>query len=217
LSDSAYEQIHDMIVRGDLAPGDSLLESTLARSLGLSRTPVREAMRRLEHDGLIERADRGMRVTLRSPHEILEIYEVRILLEGAAARAAAQRRDAYDLARLRQVHELMVSTPKDDAESMSARNQRFHALVWEMSHNVTLIDILQRLNAHVARYRQTTLTFPARWQTALREHKLVIEAIEARDPERAGSAAEAHMTGARDTRLKMYAAQDVADLDGAGP
>ena len=137
-----YEQLRQRIVSGDIPPGERLTEIALAEEFGISRTPVREALRRLEQDGLAERAARGMRVRERSPNEILEIYEVRILLEGAAARAAAIRRTPLDVARLEQLHEHMVKTEPVDAQAMEAANRRFHEMVWATSHNSTLIDLL---------------------------------------------------------------------------
>jgi DNA-binding GntR family transcriptional regulator len=87
-----YQQLREAIVTGVLSADAPLTELSLAAQYKVSRTPVREALRRLEQDGLVERGPRGMKVRGRSPEEILEIYEVRITLEGAAARAAAERR-----------------------------------------------------------------------------------------------------------------------------
>lgn len=200
-----YERLHEKIVSGDLGPGDRLTEIGLAENFGISRTPVREALRRLEQDGLVERAARGMRVRERSPNEILEIYEVRILLEAAAARSAAGRRTPFDIARLEQLHDAMTKTSADDAKAMEAINRRFHELIWAASHNSTLVDLLTRLNSHLQRYRGTTLTHADRWQTVLNDHQALIRAINAGDADRAAEIAESHMTAARNVRLVMYA------------
>ncbi len=200
-----YERMRDDIVTGLLAPGAALVETALAGQYGTSRTPVREALRRLEQDGLIERGDRGMRVRSRSPEEILEIYEVRIVLETAAARSAAVRRTALDLLRLRQSHAAMVALDTDDDGTVLAEaNRRFHELVWASSHNATLVDLLARLNSHLVRYPTTTLTYDGRWQAVLAEHERLLAALEAADADAAAAVAEAHMTAARDVRLAMY-------------
>jgi DNA-binding GntR family transcriptional regulator len=205
VSADVYERLYEKIVNGDFAPGDRLTEISLATEFGISRTPVREALRRLEQDGLVERAARGMRVRERSPNEILEIYEVRILLETAAARAAAEKSTPLDVARLEQLHERMAKTATDDPLAMESINRRFHEHIWSSSHNATLADLLKRLASHLQRFRGTTLTHEGRWDMVLTEHEEIIAAIKHRDAMRAGELAEAHMTAARNVRLLMYA------------
>jgi DNA-binding GntR family transcriptional regulator len=203
-----YQQLREAIVTGVLSADAPLTELSLAAQYNVSRTPVREALRRLEQDGLVERGPRGMKVRGRSPEEILEIYEVRITLEGAAARAAAERRTELDLMKLEQVHAAMVAASKDDPDRLAEANRNFHETVWAMSHNGTLVDLLGRLHAHLIRYRETTLTYQDRWEKVLKEHQRLIKAIKAGDREAAGRIAEAHMTAARNVRLAMYAAVD---------
>jgi DNA-binding GntR family transcriptional regulator len=205
-----YQQLREAIVDGTLA-GAPLTELSLAAKYKVSRTPVREALRRLEQDGLVERGARGMQVRARSPEEILEIYEVRIILEGAAARAAAERRTDLDLMRVEQIHASMKAASRDDPERLATANRQFHEVIWAMSHNATLIDLLMRLHAHLIRYRETTLTYEDRWDEVLAEHQNLIEAIRAGDREKAGRIAEEHMTAARNVRLQMYAAAATAD------
>jgi DNA-binding GntR family transcriptional regulator len=205
-----YEQLRNAIVDGALTADTPLTELSLASKYKVSRTPVREALRRLEQDGLVQRGPRGMRVRGRSPEEILEIYEVRTTLEGAAARAAAERRTDFDLLRMEQVHAAMVAAPRDDPERMASANRRFHESIWAMSHNATLIDLLMRLHSHLIRYRETTLTYPDRWDAVLKEHQQLIEAIRAGDREAAGRIAEEHMIAARNVRLQMYAEDESA-------
>jgi DNA-binding GntR family transcriptional regulator len=182
----------------------------LAAKYKVSRTPVREALRRLEQDGLVDRGPRGMQVRARSPEEILEIYEVRITLEGAAARAAAERRTDLDLMRMEQIHASMKAASKDDPERLATANRQFHEVIWAMSHNATLIDLLMRLHSHLIRYRETTLTYQGRWDDVLKEHEKLMKAIAAGDRETAGRVAEEHMTAARNVRLQMYAAAATA-------
>ncbi|MFI7616118.1 GntR family transcriptional regulator [Nonomuraea terrae] len=199
-----YQRMRDDIVSGALAAETPLVEITLAAKYGTSRTPIREALRRLEQDGLVVRADRSMRVRARSPEEILEIYEVRISLEGMAARGAAERRTALDLAKLRRTAERMAEADTDDPRAMADANRRFHEAVWAASHNATLLDLLTRLNDHLIRYPSTTLSHPGRWEEALREHAELVAAIERHDAAAATEVAERHMTKARDVRLLMY-------------
>lgn len=208
MASSVYTRLREGIVHGTYAAGEPLVETALAARFGISRTPVREALRRLEQDGLVERGSRGMRVSRRSPEQILEIYEVRIVLETAAARSAAGRRTALDLARLEQIHQAMRGASPDDPDGLAAADRKFHEVVWAMSHNPTLVDLLKRLQAHLVRDPGTTLCAKARCQTVLDEHGELVEAIRNGDGERAAAVAERHMTGARNTRLLMYADEE---------
>lgn len=165
---------------------------------------MREALRRLEQDGLVERGDRGMRVRTRSPEEILEIYEVRISLEATAAWAAAQRRTDFDLVRISRAQKEMSATPTQDPAEMAAANLAVHEAIWAASHNGTVVDLLTRLNNHLTRYPATTLALPGRWAEAIDEHETIIEAIHQRDAERAHVLARDHMTKARELRLHIY-------------
>jgi DNA-binding GntR family transcriptional regulator len=179
-------------------------ESALATEFGISRTPVREALHRLEIERLVERAARGARVRTSSPEEILDIYEVRITLEAAAAKQAALRSTELDRMRLRSAHEAMLRAGDDPAVRAKA-NRTFHEAIWQASHSPTLDDLLQRLNVHLIRYPTTTLSYDDRWEAVLAEHEQLLEAIEARDGDRAHAIAERHLAGAREVRLRMYA------------
>jgi DNA-binding GntR family transcriptional regulator len=197
---NVYQRMRDDIVAGawDDAP---LVELALAARYGTSRTPVREALRRLEQDGLVERRERSLRVRARSPEEILEIYDVRIVLEGLAAQAAAQHAGPLDLARLRRAAAAMRAADPGDA----AANRAFHEALWTAGHSSTLQDLLGRLQDHLRRYPESTLRSAERWETALAEHDELVERIAARDTEGARALAERHMTEARDLRLAMFA------------
>jgi DNA-binding GntR family transcriptional regulator len=203
-----YTRIREDIVSGVLAAGAPLVEIAMAQRYGTSRTPVREALRRLEQDGLVEPGARGMRVRTRTAEEILEIYDVRITLEATAARWAADRRTELDLVRMRRAHEQMEATDPTDGPAMAESNRRFHETVWAAGHNATLVDTLQHLNAHLIRYPATTLTREGRWGTALHEHARLIDAIAERDAAAAAKIAEEHMAAAREIRLRMAGEDD---------
>ncbi|TDC93242.1 GntR family transcriptional regulator [Saccharopolyspora aridisoli] len=198
-----YERLRGEIVDGTFDAGANLVELALAERYGTSRTPIREALRRLQQDGLVERGDRGMRVRSRSPEEILEIYEVRIALEATAASAAATRHSDFDLIRIHKAQSAMDAVSQDPS-AMAAANRAVHEAIWTASHNGTVVDLLTRLNNHLTRYPATTLEIPGRWAEALAEHHELVQAIEARDADRAGALARTHMTKARDLRLQLY-------------
>jgi len=200
---SLYHQLLEEVLEGDLRPGEILVESALGKRFGVSRTPIREALRMLEQDGVLERVNRGMRVRQTSSEEVLEIYGVRTILEAAAARDAATRRTDYDLANLdrllRSMAEERTATPAERA----AINRSFHRAIWQAARNRTLSDMLERLAVHLRRYPATTYLRPGRWEEALEEHRLLLEAIRRRDPDAAAEVAEKHMWAARDVRLDM--------------
>jgi DNA-binding GntR family transcriptional regulator len=198
-----YDRLYDDLIAGewDDAP---LVEATLATHYGTSRTPVREALRRLEQDGLVERSTRSLRVRARSPEEILEIYDARIALEGLAARAAAQQRGPLDVARMRRAAAAFRAADPADPRALAATNRRFHEAAWNAGHSSTLIDLLARLQGHLRRYPESTLSVPGRREQSLAEHGELIALIEARDGEAARRLAETHMAEARDIRLRMF-------------
>ncbi|HEY8583532.1 MAG TPA: GntR family transcriptional regulator [Capillimicrobium sp.] len=212
MSSSVYSQLKQAILDGEMPSGQPLVETALAETYGVSRTPVREALHRLQQDGIVERGDRGLRVAERSAEQIFEIYEARIVLEAAVCEAAARRRTEIDVARL---HGQLESAPPGDVSGaeLVAANQRFHEAVWQASHNRTLLDLLRRLEVHLRRYPSTTLTFPGRWEEAVAEHRELVAAIEAHDTEAAAHIGRAHMTRARDVRLRMWREQEMAAPD----
>jgi DNA-binding GntR family transcriptional regulator len=204
---SAYERLKEAILSGEITPGQPLVETQLAKWCGVSRTPVREALKRLEQDGIVERGDRGLVVRENSPAETLDIYETRIVLETKAARVAAQRRTDNDLLIMKQLNERMHQMDTSDPQRMARSNAAFHRAVWRATHNESLIDLLERLQMHVGRYPTTTLSWPGRWEASTKEHDELIRSIEMRDEDGAGRAAEHHFAAARDIRLSLFTAE----------
>lgn len=200
-----YERLKQAIVDGELKPGDPLVETTLAAWCEVSRTPVREALRRLEQDGLVDRTDRGLVVRERSPEEILDIYVTRIALEATAAKVAADRRTEHDLRLLHRLVERCAQLPAGETDAMVEANNQFHQAVWRASHNKSLIDLLERLGMHLARYPGTTLAAPGRWDAARRQHERIAAAIDRRDAESAYELTMEHFSEARDIRLDLFA------------
>jgi DNA-binding GntR family transcriptional regulator len=209
VKDSAYDKIKAAILDGTLEPGAPLVESSIAEWCGVSRTPVREALTRLEQDGLVTRSDRGLVVRERSPEEILDIYEVRIVLESAAARLAAERHTNFDLIRLERLVRVGEEIGADRPEAMAANNREFHRALWQAARNEALLDLLSRLNMHLVRYPMTTLSYPGRWKQALLQHRQLVDAIAGRDASKAAEVARVHFTEARDIRLRLWE-QDLA-------
>lgn len=210
-----YLSLRQDIVSGALQVGSQLTETMLADQYGVSRTPIREALRRLEQDGLVERSPRGgMRVRVWTVDEVFDLYEVRVVLEAQAAGVAAERRTRLDVIRLRQANEAMRTLEDKSSEPLRRANLAFHEAIWSASHNLPLIDVLSRLQRQIMRHPANTLMHPGRWSVVLDEHDRLVDAIEAGDAEGASSIASQHMVAARDIRLHFY--QDEVATDGAG-
>ncbi len=203
-----YETLKQAILSGELEPGQPLVEVALAKWCGVSRTPIREAILRLEQDGLVGRDARGLVVRARSPEEILDLYDTRIVLESAAARVAAERRTDHDVRQLQWKLAYCHDVSAKDNEAMVDANNQFHQAVWLSTHNESLIDLLERLNLHLARYPGTTLAAKGRWEKALAEHDALADAIQRRDGDAAAAVAHDHFSAARDIRLALFAQQN---------
>jgi DNA-binding GntR family transcriptional regulator len=200
-----YERIKNAIITGEFVPGQPVIESELAEWCAVSRTPIREALTRLKQDGLLIRTDRGLVVRERSPEEILDIYETRILLEAAAARAAAACRSLLDVVQIRLgAHEFANIDPANE-RAMAEANRGFHRAIWKASHNESLTDVLDRLGSHLSRYPMATLSRPGRWAEANAEHMAILAAIENQEVQLAHDLSAKHFTRARDIRLELWA------------
>jgi DNA-binding GntR family transcriptional regulator len=203
---SAYERIKHAILDGTFEPGEALVEATVGEWCGVSRTPVREALSRLEHDGMVIGTGKGMTVRQRTPGEIQDIYDTRISLEVTAGRFAAERRSQIDLVLIEKMCTAAEAVDEGAAPQVLAdANRELHRTIWQASHNQAVIDLLDRVNLHLMRYPETTLTIPGRWKTSLLEHRDLVAAIAAGDRELAGNISEKHFTAARDLRLARWA------------
>jgi DNA-binding GntR family transcriptional regulator len=199
---SVYGRLREEIVSGALQPGSPLREIALAERFGVSRTPVREALRRLEQDRLLVPGSRGMEVRAMDPHEVVQIYDLRVLLEAEAAGQAARARQTADLLRLEGLlsRDRAVNDP-DDATRIRT-NLEFHAAIWQATHNPVLVDLLERLTTHLVHAPHSTLA-GNRWWEALAEHARLLEAIRGGDEPLARDLARAHMNTAREIRLRL--------------
>jgi DNA-binding GntR family transcriptional regulator len=200
----AYARLRDEIESGVLVPGQRLSEIDLVTRYGVSRTPVRDALVRLEQDGLVERQGSASYVRDWTADEVLDIYRVRVIIESAIAQDAAIRRTDTDLIRLQVALERWEAA--DPSASLGDLNTSFHTALATACHNHTLQSIQERLTRQVARF-QSTLDFPGRWGEACVEHRQLVEAIQAQRADEAGAIARNHMQRACDIRLKIMAEQ----------
>lgn len=198
-----YDELRAEIGTGALPAGSAVREVALATRFGVSRTPVREALRRLQHDRLLVPGARGLQVREVDPQEVVQIYDMRILLEAEAARQAARAHTAADL----MVLEGLIARDRalvDPPDQLRARtNTEFHEAVWDATHNRVLQDLLHRLTVHLVRTPHSTLSAPGRWEQALDEHEQLVRAVAEGDGDTAARLAGEHMGRAREIRLSL--------------
>lgn len=210
LAERVFNQLQNAIVRGELAPGSKITEPGLSKAYGISRGPLREAMRRLEAHHLIERVPHvGARVVKLSMKELLELFDVREAMESMAARLAARHMSAAEIAGLREA--LAVHERQSDLQSGEAYYQRegdldFHYLIVRGSHNRMLMTILcDDLYYLVRLYRTQFSASGARPQRAFVEHHRIVDAIEAGDEELAELLMRRHVSASRKNVAERYA------------
>lgn len=197
-----YQALLERIRNGTLPPGSRMREDEIASLLGVSRTPVREALARLQARGLVESARGGWTIVELTRSQVMELYAMRSVLEGAAARFAAENASSSEISGLKHVAE-MFSRSESDAAERARINMIFHEAIYEAAHNSYLIRMLQDLNDSLALLSDTTFTVAGRVEGAEVEHGLILAAIEARSPDAAEQAARAHIRHALEARLTL--------------
>ncbi len=201
----AYTLILEAIDHGVYRPGDRLVESELAERFGVSRTPVREALQRLETQSMLTRDGRSLIVASLDHNQRAELYAVRSELEGLAARLAARHATEEEVRVLR----AMVEEDRallDDPDALARANRRFHRQIHLASHNRFLVQQLDLLHRSMALLATTSLAAEGRGPAALAEHAAIVDAIAAGDGEAANRALRTHISHAFETRLKLDAA-----------
>ena len=205
LVDEASQRLREAILNGRIAGGARLRQTALAERLGISRTPIREALVRLREEGLVELLPRGgVRVAPLDPEEAVELYDLREVLDGLAARLAAGRRDAGGLARLeRGLRRMATSIEREDPTQWFRSHVNFHEEIMRAAANRHLARLSGVVHLSIRQFHPMLLQTPRRLADANREHRQIFEAIAARDPETAERAARAHIAAAREIVLKL--------------
>jgi DNA-binding GntR family transcriptional regulator len=214
VTDWVYEEIRGAIVDLRLEPGAPLREAAIATQLGVSKTPVREALGRLEQEGLVEATSfKGAVVTDYSERDLEEIYELRELLEGVAVRAAATDADADTLASLRDVIERSRSArDAGDLAGLAELLGRFDQIVFEQVANVRIRSLIETLRAHLTRIGKLTEEIPGRVEASVEEHAAIVEAIARGDADDAERAMRVHIASVRGDQLAGMDVLEAGDL-----
>jgi DNA-binding GntR family transcriptional regulator len=197
-----YGAVRDDINSGRLRPGDRLRETEIAERMGVSRTPVREALKRLEADGLVSFGQpRGLTVTELSHSQILDLYAMREVLEGAAARFAAERASPLEVATLKQIleHHKAATSPSE----VAAVNRQLHDAIVSAAHNMYLQRVMNVLSDALALLGTTTYSVPGRIASGWKENAQIVDCIARGDAAAAESAAHAHIRAAGAIRIAM--------------
>lgn len=189
------DQLREAIVTGRFQPSERLVESEVARALGVGRSAVRTALTRLAHEGLVEHErHRGARVRLVSAGEAVEILEARAVLEGVVARHAAMRASPPDVADLRQIlDEMRRRLEAGDLLGASDHNAVLHRRLLEISSHVTAGRLIATLKSQLVRFQYRTILLPGRSEQSFREHQAIIDAVAAADPDQAEAAMRIHL------------------------
>ncbi len=219
MTDAVYEQLKAAIVELRIPPGAPLREAEIAQGLSVSKTPVREALGRLEQDGLVTlNSFRSAAVTDYTARDLQEIYELREIIEVAAARAAAESMSEKGLADLGRIASECVRLNAQggaggggsagDAAELVRLISEFDTVLYEEVTNRRIRAILDNLAAHLARIGRLTTEIPGRIDASVREHAQIYEAIERRDPETASRFMRDHIRSVRDDQLRALPALD---------
>jgi DNA-binding GntR family transcriptional regulator len=216
-SELAYARVRELVLTGELAPGTVLNQAILARQIGISTTPLREALRRLAQQGLVELgAHRDARVAPLDATEARDLVELRQDLDPLAAGLAAQRRTAADLAEMTDSLARLESLPTDPSPAQLTGHHRFHAALYRASHNALLVATLDGLWDKTDRYRRHALRAGRSDEEVAQraeEHRLLVEAVEDRDAAAATDLMRRHV----ETSLAARAAGRLASETRARP
>ena len=208
IADQVFERLEMDILSGVFERDEMLTESKLSEQLGVSRTPIREAVRRLNQEHLVELTSKGIKVVGINRQDIADISEIRLRLEGLAARWAAERANEEDIRLLREIVELQeFYTAKADADSIKNQDSRFHQTIYSLCGSNAMRDTLEPLHRKLLKYRRVSVSAKSRAQQSLAEHRAICEAIAAHNGEEAERLTIEHVQNARDSILKRAIVQ----------
>lgn len=199
----AFQTLMAAIEAGEFRPGDRLRETDIAERLSLSRTPVREALRRLETERIVEHRPRiGAVIRTLDQTEVVELYEMRLVLERTAAEMAAKHANPAEVDALFALNDEIASVGQSPSRA-AAINQRFHRSIYVAARNRFLLESARALNNALLLLGPTTLADDARIATVVAQHTLIVEAISRGDVDAAGTTAEAHLQTSLRHRLSV--------------
>ena len=203
------ERLRDIIISQELHPGDRLIENDIAEKMGVSRTPVREAFRQLENEGLAENIPRrGTIVRGLSKKSVMEIYEIKEVLEGLAVRLACINISEEQLAELKDVLKSMQQCMNDiDPTTYWKLHERFNSIIVTTSDNARLMDQMKQIYVYLSKFRRVTNVMERRRERAMEEHYAIVEALEKKDEFMAEKIGREHAVRGRDFLISQMKPQ----------
>ncbi len=203
LADQVYEQLERGIILGEYEQGSTVTEKDIADKLGVSRTPVREALNRLEHDNMVEETGKGTKIIGISEKDIITIYRLREMLDGLCAVEAAENITDDEIRQLSDILDYSeFCVMKQDPDKIRECDNNFHDILYRSSRNPVLYNILIPLHKKAAKYRWLTISDPSRAQLSAREHRQILEALKKHDKEMTKIAMVSHASRARQAMEK---------------
>ncbi|KXG73683.1 GntR family transcriptional regulator [Thermotalea metallivorans] len=205
LTSKIFNIIRDDILNGKYSEGEKLVEAKLAEELGVSRTPVREALKQLELDGMVENIpNRGVIVKGITKQDIQDIFTIRTAIEGIAAAWAVERITEEELQDLKEAYELMEFYAfKKDIEKFAEFNTKFHETIYKATKSRYLEQVLKDFQYYMKQSRKKSLQIEGRMEDALREHKEILDAFLERNKERAEKALTTHVNNSKKNAEKL--------------
>ncbi len=197
LADQVFEQLENDILSGKYSRGENITESKLSSELGVSRTPIREALRRLEQEHLIEESQKGLEVIGINDKDLSDIFMIRAKLEGQAAAMAAQNYTDEQLKILREAVEFQeFYLNKNDPEHIKKMDSRFHETIYKMCGSAVFYDVLLPLHRKILKYRRASVSNTSRAEASVSEHRAIYNAIEEKNSALAEKLVTEHLNNA---------------------
>ena len=198
LADQVFERLETDLLVGKYQRGEYLTELALVEDLGVSRTPIREALRRLEQEHVIEISSRGILVLGVTAEDLADIYAMRLEVEPMVAARAATAATDEEIAELREAVELQqYYVGRHDSDRIKYMDSRFHELLYHASHSAVFYDTLLPLHKKVQKYRKASVENESRADKSYEEHGAILAAIEKRDADAAFAAMRTHVENAK--------------------
>ena len=204
IADQIFAQLQNDILTGKYERGEILNESRLSEELGVSRTPIREALRRLQQDHIVVDTSRGSSVVGISPEDMLDMYDIRVQLEGQAAARAAKNITDEELAQMREILDLQKFYIDKDGDMESKKDHirdqdsRFHDLLFRATHSIVYYDTLSGIHRKITKFRRVSINKKSRAQESYDEHIAIYDALSMHEPELARARTVRHIINARD-------------------
>jgi DNA-binding GntR family transcriptional regulator len=205
LREQTYDIIKNMIILREIEPGKKINEEQIAKEIQVSRTPIREALCRLENEGIVKIIPRrGAFVSELTETNVREILLIREVLEGLVVRLAVEHMDVQTLEKLRKVIRKVSSIPEEDRDLIDYTRSEvnFHALLLSASNNQMLKNMMEMINAHLQIIRLRTVVIPERAQKTVKEHQQILTAIEKGDTDFAEELMRKHVRSVREVALR---------------